>query len=164
MSEIDNILDQLQREFDGDPWHGSSLKQILKDITAHEAAQRPLPGGHTIWEIVLHMAGWKGEVTRRLHGHLAGEPEAGDWPVPGESSDDGWHHAKENLHRAHTELIAALKGIAPSRLHEPVKDTRNRPLGTGMTIYQTIYGVIQHDVYHSGQIAMLKKALKPQGS
>jgi uncharacterized damage-inducible protein DinB len=164
MSETDNILDQLQREFDGDPWHGSSLKRILEGITAYEAAQRPLPGGHTMWEIILHMTGWKREVTRRLQGHPAGEPQAGDWPDPGDHSDSRWQGAKADLLRAHTELIAALKEIEPSRLHQPVKDARNPPLGTGMTIYQTIYGVIQHDVYHSGQIAMLKKALKPRVS
>jgi hypothetical protein len=74
MNEIDRIIDQLQREHEGDPWHGSPLRQILTGLTSAQAAARPLPKAHSIWELVLHMTGWKNETRRRLSGAPAGEP------------------------------------------------------------------------------------------
>ena len=156
-AEIDRIIDQLTREFDGDPWHGPSLKAVLHGVTARQAASQPSPGAHSIWELVLHMTGWKREVASRLRGAEAGEPAAGDWPSVGEPSQARWRAAKDDLARAQTELLDALRALPPTRLHQPVKDLRDRRLGTGMTMYQTIYGLIQHDAYHSGQAALVKK-------
>ena len=82
-TEIDRILDELGREYDGDPWHGSPLLRILEGVTAADASARPIPGGHSIWELVLHMTGWKNEVRRRLSGAPAADPEGGDWPKAG---------------------------------------------------------------------------------
>lgn len=156
-TEIDRMADQLAREFDGDPWHGPSLQDLLSGVTAAQAARRLAPGTHSIWELVLHMAGWKREVASRLRGAEAGEPAAGDWPPVGEPTEARWRAAKTDLSKAHGELLSALRSLPPGRLHEPVKDFRDRSLGTGLTAYQTIYGLIQHDVYHSGQVAILKK-------
>lgn len=156
-AELDRIIDQLAREFDGDPWHGSSLKDLLKGVTAMDASWRAAPGAHTIWELVLHMTGWKREVAARLRGAEAGEPSAGDWPEAGEPSEARWRAAKADLGKAQAELMAAVRALPPRRLHRPVKDFRDRRLGTGLTAYQTIYGLIQHDTYHSGQVAMVKK-------
>jgi len=156
-TENARLTDQLQREFDGDPWHGPSLRAILEGITAEQAARRYAAHAHTIWELVLHITGWKREVADRLKGKLAGDPEAGDWPPTGEVSEPRWRAAKTDLARAHEELVAAVEALPLARLHEPVRDERNPPLGTGMTAWQTISGLIQHDVYHAGQIAMLKK-------
>ena len=83
MSEIQRIVDQLEREHTGDPWHGSPLHAILDGVTAAQAAARPLPAAHSIWELVLHMTGWKSEVRRRLSGAPAAEPDGGDWPEVG---------------------------------------------------------------------------------
>ena len=84
MTEVSRIVDQLEREFDGDPWHGSPLEAILEGIDAKRAAARPIASGHSIWELVLHMIGWKDETTRRLSGAVA---RAGDWPAIGEATD-----------------------------------------------------------------------------
>ena len=151
------LIDQLEREFEGDPWHGPSLKKILTGITAEQAARHYDAGAHSIWELVLHVTGWKREVADRLEGKLAGDPAAGDWPTLGEASEARWQAAKTDLEGAHADLIAAIGGLPDSRLHEPVRDERNPALGTGMTAWQTISGLIQHDVYHAGQIAILKK-------
>lgn len=155
--ETTHLIDQLRRQFDGDPWHGSSLRDILTDVTAEQAARRVSKDAHTMWELVLHMTGWKYEVAARLKGKEAGEPAAGDWPAMGEVTDARWHAAQEEMARAQEELIAAIGALPAGALHEPVKDFRSSALGTGMTAYQTISGLIQHDVYHSGQIAILKK-------
>lgn len=155
-SEIDLIVDQLRRGFDGEAWHGRSLKTILTGVTAQQAARRRVAGAHTIWELVLHITGWKREVAQRLRGKAAGDPESGDWPVRARTTSAAWRAARADLARAQQELIAAVQDLPPRRLHKPVKDFRNDAHGAGMTAYQTIYGIIQHDAYHAGQIAMLK--------
>ena len=158
MSEIDRILDQLEREHTGDPWHGSPLHQILNDIDARQAARTPIPGGHSIWEIVLHMTGWKKEVAQRVTGAPAGEPAEGDWPAIGDPTEARWRAALDGLEAAHRQLIGSIKSLPEVRLFEPTNDPRNRPLGTGVSHYVLLHGIVQHDVYHAGQIAVLKKA------
>jgi uncharacterized damage-inducible protein DinB len=161
MTEIDRILDELQRGFDGDPWHGDSLTKILSSVSASAAARRPLAHAHSIWELVLHMTGWKREVAARMRGKPAGEPPLGDWPSApgGTAADDGaWRDALDDLASAHRELLDAVRPLAPAKLHEPVNDPRSRELGTGMSHVQTLHGIAQHDAYHSGQISILKKA------
>jgi uncharacterized damage-inducible protein DinB len=158
MSEIHRIIDQLEREHEGDPWHGSPLSDILQGIDAVTAARRPLPGAHSIWELVLHMTGWKNEVRKRLGGAPAGEPAEGDWPDVGEPTDTRWRAALEALEAAHRNLIAAVRLLPEPKLFDPTNDPRDRPLGVGVTHYVLLHGIVQHDVYHSGQIALLKKA------
>jgi uncharacterized damage-inducible protein DinB len=158
MNDIDRLVDQLQREHDGDPWHGSPLRDILKDVTAPQAAAKPLANAHSIWELVLHMTGWKNETRRRLSGAPAADPEGGDWPPTGATTPERWKEALDRLEAAHRELVSAIKALPESRLFEPTNDPRNRALGTGVSYYVLLHGIVQHDVYHSGQIALLKKA------
>jgi uncharacterized damage-inducible protein DinB len=159
MSEIERLADQLHREHEGDPWHGSPLRDILRGVTAADAAAKPLPAAHSIWELVLHITGWKREARRRLSGAPAREPEAGDWPPTGATTPDRWKAALDALEAAHRDLVAAVKALPESRLFEPTNDPRNRPLGTGVSYYELLHGIVQHDVYHAGQIALLKRAL-----
>lgn len=155
------LIDQLERAHGGDPWHGSSRASLLADVTADEARRRPAAAVHSIWELVLHMTAWTREVTRRLQGHMASEPEMGDWPAPPTLSDDkAWQAAMRALDEAHLALRDAVGGLDPSRLTAPVSDARNRELGTGVTFAQTINGLVQHDAYHSGQVAAVKKMLR----
>ena len=160
MTEIDRIIDELQREYDGDPWHGSPLKTILDGLTATQAAAKPIPSGHSIWELVLHITAWKGEVRKRLSGAPASDPEEGDWPSPGKQTSESWNDALRKLDAAHTRLIEAIRQVPESRLFDATNDPRNRPLGTGVSYYVLLHGIVQHDVYHSGQIAILKKAVE----
>ena len=159
MNEIDRIVDELQREYDGDPWHGSPLVHILEGITAQQAAARPVRDAHCIWELVLHVAAWKNEARRRLAGAPASDPEEGDWPEVGAATPERWREALDRLAIAHRNLIAAIQALPESRLFEPTSDPRSRPLGTGVTCYVLLHGVAQHDTYHAGQIAILKKGL-----
>jgi uncharacterized damage-inducible protein DinB len=157
MNEISRIIDELSREHDGDPWHGSPLLHILAGITPAQAVDHPLPAAHSIWELVLHMTAWKNEVRRRLSGAPAALPEEGDWPEVGEPSDERWREARAGLQRAHTDLIAAVREFPEDRLYEPTNDPRDRTTGTGVPYYVLLHGIVQHDVYHAGQIAILKK-------
>jgi uncharacterized damage-inducible protein DinB len=157
MTEISRIIDELAREHDGDPWHGSPLLKILEGVTASQAAARPIPDAHSIWELVLHVTAWKNEVRRRLSGAPAGDPDEGDWPDAGETSAERWREARAGLQRAHDALVAAAGTVPEGKLYEATNDPRNRPLGTGVSYYVLLHGVVQHDVYHAGQIAILKK-------
>jgi uncharacterized damage-inducible protein DinB len=157
MTEIERIIDELQREHSGEPWHGSPLRQIMKGITAADAGARPVPHGHSIWELVLHVTGWKNEVCRRLSGAPASDPEGGDWPAVGDTTDDRWRQALAGLERAHTELIAAIRRFPEAKLAEPHNDPR-APGSKGVSYYVLLHGIVQHDVYHAGQIALLTKA------
>jgi uncharacterized damage-inducible protein DinB len=156
-SEVDRIVEELNREHSGDAWHGSPLLQILEGIDHEQAAARPLAEGHTIWEIVLHIIGWKSEVRRRLGGAPAGLPAEGDWPVPPTPTADAWQETREALDAAHHALVVAVSQIPQSRLHEPTNDPRDRVTGQGVSYYVLLHGIVQHDVYHAGQVALLKK-------
>jgi uncharacterized damage-inducible protein DinB len=134
------------------------MLSILDGIAAASAARKPIAGAHSIWELVLHVTGWKREVARRLGGAPAGEPAQGDWPPVGEVTEQRWQAALEDLGAAHRELLAAVEALPESRLFEPTNDPRNRPLGTGVSYYVLLHGAVQHDVYHAGQIAILSKA------
>jgi uncharacterized damage-inducible protein DinB len=158
LSEISRLVDQLEREYSGDPWHGSPMLQILEGLDAVAAERKPIAGAHSIWELVLHVTGWKREVARRTMGAPAGEPADGDWPEVGEPTEARWRAALEDLNAAHLELIAAIRALPEARLFEPTNDPRNRPLGTGVSYYVLLHGAVQHDVYHAGQIALLKRA------
>jgi uncharacterized damage-inducible protein DinB len=156
-TEVDRILDELAREHDGEPWHGSPLLAILEGVTAHDASARPIPGGHSIWELVLHITGWKNEVRRRLSGAPAADPEEGDWPEPGEPSEARWREARERLQRAHDALLAAIRALPEEQLYTATNDPRCPPSGAGVSYYVLLHGIVQHDVYHAGQVAILKK-------
>ena len=155
--EQQHIADLVDRIMIGDPWHGSSVRDLLADISGADAARRPLAAGHSVWEVVLHMTGWAREVTARLGGQAAQEPDEGDWPDVGAPDEARWRAATAALFDAHRALASAIRTFDPARLHEPVLDYRSSSLGTGLSFYLTLHGVIQHTVYHAGQIALLKK-------
>jgi uncharacterized damage-inducible protein DinB len=157
VNEIVRIIDQLEREYSGDPWHGSPLSQILDGVTHTAATAKPIRGGHNIWELVLHMAAWKNEVRHRLSGAAAAEPREGDWPPVGEVNEVAWIQARERLELAHRLLVSAIREFPEAKLYEATNDHRNAALGIGVTFYELLHGLVQHDVYHSGQIAILKK-------
>ena len=156
-SEIERIVDQLEREHSGDAWHGLPLRELLKGLTPEVAAARPIRNVHSVWEIVLHMTAWKNEVRRRLSGAPAGDPEEGDWPDVPSPTADAWNAALERLEQAHRALVAGVKALPESKLHEPTNDQRNRATGSGVSYYVLLHGLVQHDAYHAGQIALVRK-------
>jgi uncharacterized damage-inducible protein DinB len=160
MSESSRLIDQFKRAHDGDPWHGSPVKKILKGVTAKQAAKRPPKGAHSIWEIVLHMTGWRNEAALRAGGKPAGTPAAGDWPaVGGEPTPARWKAALAALDASHENLVTAVREMSDDDLQKPTNDPRSRPLGTGVSYYELLHGIVQHDAYHAGQIAILQKVL-----
>lgn len=157
MTEIERISDQLKRAFEGEAWHGPAIVEILEGITANQAAARPFKATHSIWELVLHIAAWERACRRRLGGERAQLPDAEDWPEVTHTNEQAWAQAKAALKQAHEELCQAVSELDETRLDLPIME--------GMSsVYVTLQGVIQHSLYHAGQIALLKKASSEQES
>ncbi len=131
MTERDRLIDQLEREIGGVPWHGPSLVNILEGVTAEQAARPPSPGAHSIWEILLHMTGWKREVARRARGHAAAEPAAGDWPAIGEVSETRWRAAREDHLAAQRELLDLVQTLSDTQLDTQVNGDTAAFIGAG---------------------------------
>jgi len=160
MAEITTRAEMVRRSFDGDAWHGPSLADALAGVSVELAWRRPGPNVHTIAELVLHVAGWAGEVARRLEGGQPAEPLEGDWPEPGTPDEWVWHGILNRLQQARTHVLAAIERLTPDRLSAMVGATRDAPLGTGVTCAEIIDGLAQHNAYHGGQIMLIRKLLE----
>ena len=161
MSEVDELIADLERGHAGTPWHGPSRAAMLVDVSAEEAAWAQPDGVHSIWEIVLHMAGWTGVAARRLRGGVPDFPALGDWPaVPPAATDAEWAHALAALDGAHRELVAALWAMKPVSLAEMIGSVSDGHTGIRVSYAAMVRGVAQHDAYHTGQIAILKKLFR----
>lgn len=157
MTEKDRLIDQFEREIQGQPWHGPSLTSIVDGITAAQAGRKASDAAHSIWEILLHMTGWKREVTRRAQGHTAAEPTEGDWPPIGDVTEARWRAARTEHLRAQEELLKVVRGLTDAQLAARVPGDSAAFIGAGLSVTATLWGLVQHDVYHAGQIAILKK-------
>ena len=152
MNEIERIVDQLRRAFEGNAWSGPSVLEILAGVAPEQAVAKPLPGAHSIWENLLHIGTDHDVVRRRLLGEVIVElPPDQDWPPVPEPTPDAWTQAVEQLKRTHQRLLETVATLAPERLEEPVPSK-------GYSVYVMLHGVAQHALYHAGQIAILKKA------
>jgi uncharacterized damage-inducible protein DinB len=152
MTETARIIDLMDRTYDGDPWHGLSLCSILDGVNAAQAARKPVGGGHSIWELVAHIAQWESVTFRRLQGEpVEFESDSdGDWPRVTDVSDAAWHQMLERLDQNHRQLRAGVIAAGDTKLSEKAP---NRDF----THYVALHGVIHHQVYHAGQIAVLKR-------
>lgn len=156
-SDFESLRRDLHAIYDGDPWHGSSIKTVLDGIDADTAALRAIPNAHTIWELVLHMTSWTREVASRVAGADARDPI--DWPEPPRAGGAAaWEAAKRDLAKAHAELEEQVAAIQPKDLLRWVGDQRDPALGTGLPVGTVIRGLLQHHAYHQGQIAILRRA------
>ncbi len=150
MNDIKNILAQLEINFRGDAWHGPSVMRILADVTAEQAAAKPIKNAHSIWELVLHIKVWKDTPRQRLAGQPFEPSSEEDWPEVSDTSEVSWTNALKELEASHENLVEAVSKLDDTNLHQPAT-------GTDYSNYFMIQGVIQHDLYHAGQIALLKK-------
>lgn len=154
MSEVARIGSQLKRASEGGAWHGPSLLELLADVSAEQAASRPLAGAHGIWELVLHVAAWQGFAADALGGEAMPTdlPEEKDWPPVTDASEDAWRAAVANVAEVNRRLRDAVRTLSDDDLERIVG-------GREYTVYFLLHGVVQHGLYHAGQIALLKKAL-----
>ena len=152
--EPTRIADQLRRAFDGQAWHGDSLLEIIKGVTAAQASAHPVKNAHSIWELVLHIAAWDGVARRRMTGVPVKELSAKkNFPPVTDTSNAAWTKTLEHLHQVHEELVAAVEKFPEKSLLHQVPGKK----GAHYTFYYMLHGIVQHELYHAGQIALLKK-------
>ena len=156
ISEVDRIRDQFRRAFEGEAWHGPSVLALLDGVTAQQAAAHPIPGAHSIWELTMHIEAWERACLRRLNGDPAQLTDEEDFRPINDKSDAAWESTKQELVDTHRELLDAIARVDESRLNEPIIANSKAP---SSSVYVTLHGGVQHDLYHAGQIALLKKAL-----
>jgi DinB family. len=156
IKEISLLLQLIDEAYTKKAWHGTNLRGSIRGLTAQQAAWRPAPNRHNIWEIVVHIAYWKYIVRRRLLGE-----KKGSFPLKGSNwikrpivmSENAWRediHLLDEMHCSMSEAIALLK---PS-------DLNRKPAGSKFTNVSIISGIACHDVYHTGQIQLLKRLMK----
>lgn len=150
------LIDQLKQITNGDPWHGNSVFTIFKQAD-DSIIHKKLPQIHTIAEIVLHLVAWNEEAISRLKGNTASAPARGDWPG---ASNYTWGELIGMFKQSYKDLHNTILEITEEQWLSPTRDERQPALGTGVTYEELVHGLMQHFVYHSGQVALLVKQLK----
>jgi DinB superfamily len=151
----DALLSSLIDEaYEKKTWHGPNLRQSIRGVTAKQAAWRPAPGAHNIWELTLHAAYWKYRMRCKMEGGKRGSfaIEGSNFfkrPESGKATESAWRVDRELLDREHRALAAAVRKSA------------NCP--RARRIVRGIYGVAFHDVYHAGQIRLLRRLMQKRG-
>ena len=158
MSETARLADQIRRAFEGDAWHGDSIQELLAGVTADTAAARPVKNAHSIWELVLHIAAWDGAVFRRIGGAAVELTKQQDFPPVRDTSPAAWRQTLSYLEQTHNQLVKAVAAFPDSRLQDQVPGKTE----DYYDFYYMFSGIVQHELYHAGQIALLKKALHPR--
>jgi hypothetical protein len=153
------LLDLLDEAYTRKSWHGPNLRGSIRGLTPAQASWRPFPGRHCIWEIVLHTAYWKYAVRRRLLGGKRGSfpLEGSNWfPLPEDRSAGAWRRDVALLESQHRALMAAAAGLTAA-------DLPGRPAGSKISNAFILRGIACHDVYHAGQIQVLKRLQRGRG-
>lgn len=149
--EITRLLDQFARAYAGDAWHGTPVRGLLDDVDARLAAAHPVAGAHSIWELVAHVTYWLDAAGRRLAGEVVDPQDDEDWPPAPAPSAGAWTAARAALEASHDRLLAAIRRLGPDDLEGPVP-------GQTYSVYVLLHGVLQHTLYHAGQIGLLRRA------
>ena len=151
--EIKLLLEIVDQAYVKKAWHGPNLKGSIRGLTAKDAAWRPAPGRHSIWEVVVHAAYWKYAVRRRIRGDKRGSfaLKGSNWfRRPDLQTEEAWKRDIELLEREHAIMLDAISELSPSQLYESAR-------GSKTSNAVLIYGIACHDVYHAGQVQLLKR-------
>jgi len=152
-AETIRLEQQLKACFEGPAWHGPAVLEVLDGVTAQQAASHPIAGAHSIWELVLHLAGTYGLVLRRLDGDSRQLSPEEDWPALPAPTEAEWQASVANLRRLNARLRERIRGLGAA-LDADAPLVRE----PAYSAFTQIIGMTQHDLYHAGQIALLKRA------
>jgi uncharacterized damage-inducible protein DinB len=141
------------------PWYGSPVYDIIKQVSFEAAYEKPAGTAHNIAEIVLHMLAWTEEVLDRMNGMDAGIPSSGDWPPTGNPDEQKWQNYVDDLKLVNVNLLGLIQSFPEEKWNELINSERNRELGSGVTYEELVNGLIQHHIYHTGQIAVLNRII-----
>jgi len=158
MTELARIADQLRRSFEGEAWHGPAVLELLAGLSVEQAQARPIPGVHCVWELALHLTGAYRLVLRRLEGDASPLTAEEDWPATPAPTAENWQTTLERLTSLNMAIREKVLTFPAGRLDEPLV------AGSPYTAYTQFIGLTQHDLYHAGQIALLKRALAERAS
>lgn len=153
MTERDLLLALLDQAYDRRSWHGTNLRGSLRTVDLDTAAWRPQPGRHNVWEIAVHCAYWKYAVWRRLTGAGRGSfsLRGSDWfERPAAATAAAWREDLRLLDQWHSDLHEAVGACPPRTLDRPTPSSR-------FTLRELVTGAAAHDLYHAGQIQLLKR-------
>ena len=153
MSEGRRIADQLSRSVTGIAWHGPSIMELLEDVSADEAREHPVPGVHSIAELVPHITAWASAALRGLDGQPVELTAAENWPAVTEGYDWAAHL------RQLRDTMSAL-GDRAKTMTDAALSTKVHGAGQVYPAYALLHGVVQHNLYHAGQLALLKKVIR----
>jgi len=150
----DVFIGELLDHQPGEAWHGPAVLCLVQDLPAEQAAKRPLPGVHSIWELTVHIANWNEITVRRLGGEAVERliNTEHDWPRDAAGDERAWRAAVDRLRRSYESLHAAIAAASDQKLAEKAPKRK-------FSNYVMLHGIIHHCVYHSGQIALVRKAL-----
>jgi len=155
-AEIENLLGLIDEAYNRAAWHGPNLRGSIRGVTARAAALRPAKGRHNIWELVVHAAYWKYTVRRRLVGEKRGSfslPGSNFFKRPEDLSEKAGRADVALLEEEHRRLREAVAAVRPEDLNAPARGSRTR-------VHRLIAGIAFHDVYHAGQIQLIKQLVK----
>jgi uncharacterized damage-inducible protein DinB len=142
-AEARRIATQLTRAVNGPAWHGPSLAGAIRGVSPEQAAKKPLHGVHSIWEIALHTNAWMDIVRQRVEGKPPKVTMAMNWPAVTRTGTRDWRRVARDMRRSASQLARTIRS----------QDDRTLP-------YLALHGIVQHTIYHAGQIVILKKGLK----
>lgn len=151
--EVNRLEEQLRRVLEGESWHGPSVLELLTGVSVVQAASHPIAGAHSIWELVLHLRSDYDLVLRRLAGDGRQLTAAEAWPSCPEPTEENWQQTVQELMLLNKKLRQAVRDFPDERLDNPLVSE------VPYTAYTQFIGVTQHNLYHAGQIALLKRAL-----
>ena len=154
--EIELLLELLDEGFSRAAWHGPNLRGSIRGVTAREAATSPKAKRHNIWEIVVHSAYWKYAVRRRLVGE-----KRGSFTLPGSNWFDRKKDRSEKAWRADIALLEREhRALREAVARFPAESLGSRVHGSKSAARRLIAGIAFHDVYHAGQIQLIKKLIR----
>ncbi len=152
MLESKRVSNLYQSIYNGDPWLEVTLENTLKNVSAAQAYRKINPNLNTIWEIVNHLIQWRRNILKRVQGETITTPDHNYFVPVLDSSEAAWEQSLQNLAKSQ-ELWNSFLNTFDDANFEKIYPTNNH------TYYEHIHGIIQHDVYHLGQIVILKKLL-----
>jgi uncharacterized damage-inducible protein DinB len=152
MKESKRISNLYQSIYNGNPWLEVTLTGTLKDITAQQAYRKAHPKLNTIWEIVNHLIQWRRNILSRLHGKMVATPDHNYFVPVLDSSEAAWEQSLQNLAKSQEAWNTFFENFDDNDIEKIFVQNNH-------TYYEHIHGIIQHDVYHLGQIVILKKLL-----
>lgn len=149
MRATERLLDQLNRAFGGEAWYGPAFRNLLDGVSEQQAKEHPIQGAHSIFELVVHVRTWMDVVARRIATSEEVLTTVEDWS---DLTGTSWAATLEELDHAQSRVVDAVARLSVERLEQKLP-------GQKRSVHAEVLGLLQHNVYHAGQIALLKRAL-----